>query len=153
MNHEQLTGLAEAIESFTEHAEAVWTAYQSAGPGRVDAKLLDPIDSAISKLKELLQADGSSTKTIGQDQRQWRERVQTTVENIHQLSQRCITSREGLNFIAGEWGLIPQRDKIAAFEQGLASLKSLSKQSSLHCAPVVGCRQASRVAGASSVAD
>jgi hypothetical protein len=101
--------LGKLLAELLTAATAVWDAYRDVGPGKVEASLFEPVEVASQEIDRLLD-----------DSTELRE----AVAELYDLAQRCTCRSEGLCFITGEAGLIPRRDKEAAFEERLAWLRT-----------------------------
>jgi len=119
--------LAAAVAHFIEAADAVWTAYQANGPGKVERSLFDPVEVAQREVSALL--DDSDLPALAKqiapdDVDDWVESLKQSIDQAGDLAERCARRPEGLCFITGEAGLVPRRDMHAAFEQAMEALRT-----------------------------
>ena len=110
------------LQSFCESVEIVRSAYAANGPGRIDARLQEPVVAAESALMQSL-ADYS-----GQITGVTVEQVETWVRKSVDLSKRCACQPNGLCFVTGEAGLIPRRDLEEDFETAIQGLREVCRQ-------------------------
>ena len=103
--------LDQLLAEFLSAANAVWDMYREVGPGKVEASLFEPVEKTHREIDRLLR-DSTNDST----------ELREAVAELYDLAQRCACRSEGLCFITGEAGLIPRRDKEAAFEEQLAWL-------------------------------
>lgn len=102
--------------------KSIWAAYLQHGPGKLDPKLLLPLDAAIMSVRHSLAVrDADSAATQGDS---WREDINATICTIEVLLHRCIERTEGLSFVTGEAGLIPRHD---LYEQCIGALTRLDQ--------------------------
>ncbi len=101
------------LTEFLSAASVVWDTYRKDGPGKVDASLFEPVETAYLELDRLL----SESAKAGE--------LREAVAEVYDLSQRCACRVEGLCFVTGEAGLIPRRDKEAAYAERLAWLQGV----------------------------
>ena len=100
--------LEDTVRRFLDLVEAVWHAYQKAGPKQVDATLFTGIDQAHVAIVDASGDTGDS--------------IISTSQTLRDLAHRCTHRAEGLCFVTGEAGLIPRHDLMDAYENGLAIL-------------------------------
>ena len=119
--------LTAAISKFLQHSERVWTEYQQHGPNRLASTLFEKVDASANRLLCLI-ADLRDEEQRRQDANaktsEWYDQLVAVTHNLQDLAQRCVCRVEGLCFFAPEAGLIPRRNLIATYEEGLAWLRS-----------------------------
>lgn len=98
--------------------ERIWQAYLKAGPGGVDAVLLEDVESSGGRLIAELPESAAGSDL--------REAIQTGVE----LGRRCVQRPEGLCFVTGEAGLVPRRDLHEKFEAALKTMRAALEERS-----------------------
>lgn len=103
---------AECLREFYQAALAVQSAYNAAGPGRVEQQLWPPVAAAQQSVSaSLSDCDTDSSELL------------QTVEDVSNLCSRCVLRSEGLCFITGEAGLIPRQDLVDRFERQLQQIQ------------------------------
>ena len=114
------------LQRFASAAEQVWSAYQQHGPGRVEAALFADVESAWQAMEQLIADDpvvASVAAAMGDRPEPWGRDLRDRAGVLCDLARQCVCRPEGLCFVTGEAGLIPRRDKIAAFEQTLQAVR------------------------------
>ena len=119
--------LITAISRFLQHAEGVWSEYQQLGPNRLALTLFEKVDSSANRLLSLiadLQDQGPRSQDVDAKSIEWYDQLVEVTNSLQDLAQRCVCRVEGLCFFAPEVGLIPRRNLMATYEEGLAWLRS-----------------------------
>ena len=118
--------LASPISSFLAHSEKVWSEYQQQGPNRLAPTLFEQVDlsanlllSQIEILRDQELDRGNSDVRICE----WYDQLVGVIRDVRDLAQRCVCRVEGLCFFAPEAGLIPRRNLLESYEEGLAWLR------------------------------
>lgn len=75
--------------------------------------MFEPVETAYLEIDRLL----GESADVGE--------LREAVAEVYDLAQRCACRVEGLCFVTGEAGLIPRRDKEAAFVEYLAWLREV----------------------------
>ena len=118
--------LSTPISSFLDHSERVWSEYQQQGPNRLARTLFEEVDVSANVL--LSQIEVLRDQELGRgnsDVRmcEWYDQLVGVIRNLRDLAQRCVCRVEGLCFFAPEAGLIPRRNLLKSYEEGLAWLR------------------------------
>lgn len=114
------------ISSFLDHSERVWSEYQQQGPNRLARTLFEEVDVSANTL--LSQIEMLRDQELDRGNRdvqvcEWYDQLVGVTRNLRDLAQRCVCRVEGLCFFAPEAGLIPRRNLLASYEEGLAWLR------------------------------
>jgi hypothetical protein len=117
--------LAAELDQFLQKATEFWQHYQAVGPGKVDSPLLDGLDRTAKRLATLLDAVSNEgiAKSLGVDDKGWAAGVGEAIETVMRLAHQCAHSPQGLSFVTGEAGLIPNRQQHLEFENQLVNLR------------------------------
>ena len=101
-------GLVLAAESvfreFLNTASALWSKYLEVGPGQLDPADGELLEEALRRIRE-----ANLDNAIPRDD--WRTEFDAAVTTLEPLLLRCVTRPEGLCFVTGEAGLIPNRQQ------------------------------------------
>jgi hypothetical protein len=113
-----LNNFSTLLLSFATQVDLVWERYETAGPGKVDSALFEPIEQLASRLNTLL--DGSLPADVD------RGLLSAAIQQATDLSRRCATLPQGLCFVSGEAGLVPRRDQIDAFAAARMTVRTIA---------------------------
>ena len=122
-NLDRLQQFAKHLARFTDLTAAIWQAYQSAGPGRVDPQLFDGVDTPYHTLMEMLQQDELLTNLASLNIEP--AELQSALKTARELAHRCACTPAGLCFVTGEAGLIPRKDLQKQFALSLESCSQI----------------------------
>ena len=118
--------LSTTISSFLDHSERVWSEYQQQGPNRLAQTLFEKVDASanllLSQIETLRDQELGCLENDAQIG-EWYDQLVGVTRNLRDLAQRCVCRVEGLCFFAPEAGLIPRRNLLASYEEGLAWLR------------------------------
>ena len=117
--------LAAELDQFLQEAADLWQHYQAVGPGKVDRLLFDRLELKAERLATLLDtvSDAGIGKSLGVDEKGGAAGLGEAIETVMRLANRCAFSPQGLSFVTGEAGLIPNRQQHLEFENQLINLR------------------------------
>lgn len=117
--------LAAELDQFLQKATEFWRHYQAVGPGKIDSLLFDGLDRTAKRLATLLNAvsNEGTGKSLGIDEQGWTAGLGEAIETVMRLANRCAFSPQGLSFVTGEAGLIPNRQQHLEFEDQLVKIR------------------------------
>jgi len=117
--------LAAELDQFLRNATEFWRHYQAVGPGKIDSRLFDGLDLTAKRLAIFLDAvsNEGAGKSLGIDEQSCAASLGETIETVMRLANRCTNSPQGLSFVTGEAGLIPNRQQHDEFEKQLVDLR------------------------------
>lgn len=119
--NESVRQFAGQLKPFLDQISTVWKSYQENGPGRVEKRLYDGVETSAEQLLEQIQ-NADVVETLETKTEFSPEELRKSIEQIQDLSHRCVFLPQGLCFISGEAGLIPRKDQVDGFEQSLEML-------------------------------
>lgn len=118
-------GLVLAAESvfkeFLDTANALWSKYLEVGPGKLDSTDRELLERAVNRVRE-----PEGEHTIPRDG--WRAEFDATLAVLEPLLRRCATRSEGLCFVTGEAGLIPNQQQHRKCSDALLQLANLVRE-------------------------
>lgn len=121
----RVSHLEALLGGFLHSAEMLWKQYQRVGPGKVDSTFFDTLELAAKRLtqacEDVTKADTAKTLFPG-DRTRFSEFI-NAIDTVLRLAKRCACSPQGLSFVTGEAGLIPNKQLHREFENQLAKLE------------------------------
>lgn len=113
--------LAIELDQFLQEATEFWRHYHAVGPGKVDSRLFDGLDRTAKRLATLLDTGSNegTGKSLKVGEEDWAADPGEAIETVMRLANLCAFSPQGLSFVTGEAGLIPNRQQHDQFEKQL----------------------------------
>lgn len=117
--------MSNPIQELQRVGLTLWAAYGEHGPGNVPEHLFDRFQRAARVARQFLE-DYDERSEIAASSSVWYEQLSAAIDELGELLVQACQRPEGLNFVTGEAGLIPRRDKYERVETLLQTLERMS---------------------------
>ena len=113
------------LGEFLQHANLLWRQYQRLGPGKIGSLLFDRLELAAKGLTQSLEivTNLDTAQTLLPDDVTRLSEFIGAIDTVLRLAKRCACSPQGLCFVTGEAGLIPNKLQYREFENQLGKLE------------------------------